>query len=129
VAAVITSAGSALVARRCCGSRYEGYWEFPGGKIEPDETPIEAARREIMEELGVEIQVLDPKPFVSVVWNYDHARVHLVALRSRINSGTPVPLIHSEIRWVPVAELEEMEVLPADRPVAAALVTLMAGSV
>ena len=64
VAAVILRPdGAFLLAQRPCGKVYEGYWEFPGGKIEPGELPAEALARELSEELGIE--VLRSSPWIS----------------------------------------------------------------
>ncbi len=121
VAAVIVQHGAVLVAQRDPASRFPGLWEFPGGKVEPGETQEAALRREIREELGVDISVRSEPPISTVKWDYDHARVLLVALRADIVSGTPRPLDHAAIRWIAAEDLTGLPFLPADRPIAARL--------
>ncbi len=123
VAAVIVRSGMVLVAQRHAPSRFPGLWEFPGGKVEPGETQEAALRREIREELGVDISVRSEPPIGTVKWDYDHARVLLIALRADIVSGTPRPLDHAAVRWVAAEELSALPLLPADRPIAISLQT------
>ena len=59
-----------LLGKRIKGKNLKGYWEFPGGKVEPNETPQEALNREFQEELGVEIGM--SKKMESIVYQYDH---------------------------------------------------------
>jgi 8-oxo-dGTP diphosphatase len=121
VAAIIEDRGRVLVARRRADSQFAGLWEFPGGKVEAGETRVAALQREIREELGIQIAVRPEPPVETVAWDYEHARVLLVAFRSDIVSGTPQLLDHEALDWVPVAELADLPLLPADRPVAARL--------
>ena len=121
VAAVIVQRGAVLVAQRDAASRFAGLWEFPGGKVEPGETQEAALRREIREELGVDISVRPEPPIRTVKWAYDHARVLLVALRADIVRGTPRPLDHAAIRWIAAEDLAGLPFLPADQPIAAHL--------
>lgn len=121
VAAVIVQRGAVLVAQRDAASRFAGLWEFPGGKVEPGETREAALRREISEELGVDIVVRSQPPVDTVEWDYDHAHVVLIALLADIVSGTPRPLDHAAIRWIPIEDLTELPLLPADRPIAVRL--------
>ncbi|MEE8440546.1 MAG: (deoxy)nucleoside triphosphate pyrophosphohydrolase [Spirochaetia bacterium] len=123
VAAVIVQGGKVLIAQRAAGSRFAGLWEFPGGKVEHGETREEALRREIREELGVDISVRPEPPLETVEWDYDHARVLLVALRADIVHGTPLPLDHAAIRWIAAEDLTDLQLLPADRRIAARLQT------
>lgn len=125
VAAVIVRSGTVLVAQRDAASRFAGLWEFPGGKVEPGETQEAALRREIREELGVDISVRSEPPISTVKWDYDHARVLLVALRADIVSGTPRPLDHAAVRWIAGEDLTALPLLPADRPIATSLQTLL----
>jgi len=103
--------GRLLLARRPAGKRHAGLWEFPGGKFLPDETPLEAARRELSEELGVEAvslgallgSVPDPgSPFV--------IEFHAVEIR-----GTPRALEHEALAWVLPEELPRYALAPSDR--------------
>ena len=118
VAAVIIRRGTVLVAQRDAKSRFAGLWEFPGGKVEAGETREAALCREIREELGVDISVRPGPPIEIVEWDYHHARGRLVALRADIVAGTPRPLDHAAIKWVSVTDLTDLQLLPADQPIA-----------
>ena len=95
------------------------FWEFPGGKIEPGEAPEAALRREIAEELGVEIEV-------GRIWDvmfhaYPEYDVYMLVYRCRIVAGTPRPVEVADLAWVAPAGLERYQVLPADAPLVARL--------
>ncbi len=77
--------GRFLMTSRPEGKVYAGYWEFPGGKIEPGETAEDAIRREMREELGAEI--FDCKEVKTSVFTYPHATVHLHFIQCRLKSG------------------------------------------
>ena len=68
--------GDILLAERPAGKPYEGYWEFPGGKVEAGETIEEALKREFMEELGIAIASADPWCGVEFVYPHAHVRLH-----------------------------------------------------
>lgn len=119
-AAVIQRAdGAFLLARRPAGKPYAGYWEFPGGKIEPGEPAPAALARELREELGI-----DPCtafPWITREYTYPHAAVRLSFFRVTAWKGDPHPRERQDIAWqhfgAPLAE----PMLPANAPVLAAL--------
>lgn len=119
-AAVIQRAdGAFLLARRPAGKVYAGYWEFPGGKVEPGEPPARALARELHEELGI-----DPRsayPWITREHTYPHASVRLNFFRVTAWSGNPHPREEQAIAWqrldAPLAE----PMLPANAPVLASL--------
>ncbi len=120
VAAVIERADGAFVlASRPVGKVYAGWWEFPGGKVEPGESLEAALRRELHEELGIEVR--RAHPWIRRVHVYPHARVGLNFFRVRAWDGEPHAREGQEIRWqrldAPLAE----PMLPANAPVIAAL--------
>jgi 8-oxo-dGTP diphosphatase len=120
-AAVIDRDGRVLIARRRSGDRFGGVWEFPGGKIEPGESPEESLRREIDEELGMAIEIgpcLGAFPYVSPAWS-----IELIAFRAVWTSGTMILREHDEVRWVAPGELASYPFAEPDRPI----VHLLAG--
>ena len=111
VAAAIQRDGRYLVARRTRPADVAGRWEFPGGKVEPGETEERALAREIREELGVEIAIVDRVPGEWPL--HDELVLHLY--RTTLAGGEPMPLEqHDEIRWVTIAEFDSVDWLPSD---------------
>ena len=111
VAAAVARDGRYLAARRTRPADVAGLWEFPGGKVEPDETDEEALVREIREELGVEITIGERIPGE---WPLrDDLVLHLYA--ATLTGGDPAPLEqHDEIRWVSPQEFDDIDWLPSD---------------
>ncbi len=120
VAGVITDArGRILLARRTEGRDLAGLWEFPGGKVDPGETPEQALVRELREELGIEAYV--GEPVIAVQQQYPHKRLLLDVRRIAAWSGTVKGLDGQALVWVPPHKLIGYEMPGADRPVVAAL--------
>src|SRR5260370_2561278 len=115
VAVLIRSDGAALLAQRPRDKVYSGYWEFPGGKIEPGEPVAEALRREIREELGIEIE--RAYPWITRVFTYPHAKVRLHFYRVYAWHGEPHALEHQAIAWQRPDAIELDPLLPANGPV------------
>ena len=107
-----------LLGKRTKGS-HMGYWEFPGGKIEPNETPEESLFREFQEELGVEIG--RSKKMELIEYQYEHHDVLLVPFRIIDYIGHPSGLEGQELIWCATDQLGEVEILPADRYLVAKL--------
>ena len=118
-AALIIKDNKVLIARRAPGENLEGKWEFPGGKIEPGETPEDCLKREIQEELDVTVEV--EGHFADSIYDYANGRIKLMAYRCVWSSGNFKLRVHSQINWVSFAELNQYDLAPADRPLAARL--------
>ena len=117
-----------LAARRHKPVRLAGRWEFPGGKVDPGETPVEALHREIHEELGVTItlgpELVGPD---SGTWRIS-ARYALRLWLATVVSGEPAPLVeHDELRWLPAGDWLSVPWLDADVPIVVALAARAAG--
>jgi A/G-specific adenine glycosylase len=105
VALIFDAEGRVLIQRRPDEGQLAGLWEFPGGKREDGESMDEACRREIREELGVEIDVEDH--FYTLEHAYSHFKITLSAFRCRIASGTPSSEEDQPMRWAALDELDD----------------------
>jgi 8-oxo-dGTP diphosphatase len=106
--------GRLLLTRRPEGDALAGFWELPGGKVEPGETPEAALQREWREELGVEVAGFEPFAFASGSLNGRH--VTLLVFIVRALAGEPSPVGVAELRWATPDEAGTLPLLPADRP-------------
>jgi 8-oxo-dGTP diphosphatase len=111
--------GGFLLAQRPEGKPYPGYWEFPGGKIEPGEDARAALVRELREELDIEVTAATP--WITRVYAYTHATVRLHFFRVTAWKGEPRPLEDQDIRWQRVESIDVAPMLPANAPVLSAL--------
>jgi len=105
-----------LIARRPEGKSLAGLWEFPGGKVGPGESPEEALRRELAEELGIEVceTCLAPYTFASHAYADFHLLMPLFLCRAW--EGEIAPREGQELRWVRAARLADYPMPPADQP-------------
>jgi 8-oxo-dGTP diphosphatase len=111
VAAIIVEEGRLFATQRGYGD-FKDYWEFPGGKIEPGETPEEALRREILEELDTDIEV--GNLLTTVEYDYPQFHLKLHCFRCRIIDGKLQLKEHEDAVWIELDRLEELNWLPAD---------------
>ena len=121
-AAVIEHRGRYLITCREAGVHLAGYWEFPGGKREADETFEACARREVFEEVGIEITATE----LLMITNYDYPdkSVELHFFTCSLARGEPRRLGCVDFRWVRPDELTEYSFPPADQPVVARLLNV-----
>jgi 8-oxo-dGTP diphosphatase len=110
-----------LITRRPAGKAMAGLWEFPGGKIEPGETPEEAVVRELREELGVEPCERCLQPFAFASHEYEEFHLFMPLYLCRQWDGFPQPREGQEIAWTRAADLKRFDMPPADIPLAAEL--------
>lgn len=122
-AAILNSEKKVLLARRKADKKLGDYWEFPGGKLETNEELLPALQREIREELNLEIsneKLLHIKPFV-----YPHGQVLILFYVCDLKSGTPKLVDHDEVRWCNIAEMQTLELLPANEELISTLKTYL----
>ena len=114
--ALIDPDGRVLIAQRPEGKAMAGLWEFPGGKVEPGETPEAALIRELDEELGLDTwaSCLAPLTFASHAYDDFHLLMPLFACRKWL--GTPEPREHAALKWVRPERLRDHPMPPADLP-------------
>ncbi|MFN7506683.1 Nudix family hydrolase [Limnobacter sp.] len=114
VAVVFNTAGQVLWGCRPEGKPYAGYWEFPGGKVEPDETVWQALVRELKEEL--DIVALEGGPWFRIEHDYEHANVRLHLYRVWRFEGTPRALEQQRFTWASLNSSDLSPILPATEP-------------
>ena len=116
VAAIIEKDGKILFCRRGPGGNCSALWEFPGGKIEPGETPFEAIIREIKEELSADIE--PSEIFCEYPFSYPEKDIYFYFIKAKLVSEKIEPTFHSETEWLSPFEAEKLEFCPADIPAA-----------
>ena len=115
-AGVIIDKDKVLITRRAPKENYGGGWEFPGGKIEGDETQEECLLRELKEELN--IQVIVGKRCSEVTHDYGTIRINLIAYYCTITDGEISISVHDKFKWIKINDLLQYDLLPADIPIA-----------
>jgi 8-oxo-dGTP diphosphatase len=118
-AAVIFEEGRVLITERPVGGRHPGAWEFPGGKVEPGETPEECLARELAEELGITVSV--GERLAVVRHSYPDLVIDLIAFECRVTDGEPRDIGCAAHAWVRSRELSRYDLLPPDRELAGML--------
>jgi len=125
VGAAIVDGGRVLAALRAAPPRLAGFWEFPGGKVEPGETDREAVVRECREELEVEVEVVDRLGHDLPIGG---GTATLRVFVARLRAGVPTPVEHRELRWAGAGEVEGLRWLPTNAPLLPALRALLDGA-
>lgn len=112
VAAAIICRDNQIFATQRGYGRFQGGWEFPGGKIEEGEDPVHAVIREVKEELDTEISV--QKLYYTLDYDYPDFHLHMLCYLCRIQNGKLTLLEHQDARWLTREELDSVDWLPAD---------------
>ena len=121
VAGLIVRDGIVLITQRRADQALPLQWEFPGGKVEPGESPTAALARELREEIGVTVDV-------GRIWDvlfhaYDAFDLVMLVYACRLVEGEPRAVEVADLAWVPPPELPRWDILPADRPLVDRLVS------
>ena len=120
-AALIDGDGKVLMASRPPGKTMEGMWEFPGGKVHDDETPEQALRRELAEELGVITGESCMAAIAFASHDYDSFHLLMPLYAIRVWSGQPSPCEGQELKWLSPNQIMDLPMPPADIPLVAML--------
>ncbi|GAE90502.1 8-oxo-dGTP diphosphatase MutT [Acetivibrio straminisolvens] len=115
-AGVIVNSGKVLITRRAPKENFAGGWEFPGGKIEINETPEQCLVRELKEELDIVVSV--GKFCAEADYDYDDISINLIAYYCTIVEGEIRMSVHDKYKWIEISDLLKYELLPADIPIA-----------
>ena len=123
--ALVDPDGRVLVAQRPDGKHLAGLWEFPGGKVEPDETPEATIIRELKEELGIDTEAscLAPLSFASHAYDDFHLVMPLYVCRK--GHGIVRPMEAQTLKWLRPRDLRDTPMPPADLPLIAPLIDLL----
>lgn len=123
--ALVDADNRVLLAKRPAGRSMAGLWEFPGGKLEPGETPEDCLLRELHEELGIATQAdcLAPLTFASHAYPQFHLLMPLFVCRRY--QGIPVAREGQELKWVRVGDMRRYPMPPADEPLIPVLADLL----
>lgn len=113
-AGIIRKGNKTLIARRSPNKHLEGFWEFPGGKIEEGESPEDCLQRELQEELGITVKV--GSFFMENIHQYGEKQILLKAFFCEIVSGEIILNDHDKIEWIEGNEFDTYKFAPADIP-------------
>ncbi len=123
--ALVDVDGRVLIAQRPEGKSMAGLWEFPGGKVEADETPEATLIRELDEELGIDTWQSCLAPFTFASHTYDDFHLLMPLYVCRKWEGIPRALEHQALKWVRPSKLSDYDMPPADAPLIAMLRDLL----
>ena len=123
--ALVDADGRVLIAQRPEGKQLAGLWEFPGGKVEPGETPEGTLVRELEEELGIETKVACLAPLTFASHSYDSFHLLMPLYVCRRFWGMPTAREHAALKWVRPKEMRDYPMPPADAPLIQFLIDLL----
>jgi 8-oxo-dGTP diphosphatase len=123
--ALVDVDGRVLLAQRPAGKAIAGLWEFPGGKVDPGETPENALIRELAEELGIDVAASCLAPFTFASHSYPDFHLLMPLYICRKWSGIPISREGQRLTWVRPARLGDYPMPPADKPLVAMLSDLL----
>ena len=112
--ALINNSDQVLIAKRASNKHLAGFWEFPGGKVEKDETPENALIREVKEELNLNINNKCIAPLSFSEFDYKNFHLLLLLYICRRWEGEPRPMEENELKWVKPSMLRKYKMPPAD---------------
>ncbi len=112
-AAILVKDNKIIIAKRGPNDRLADKWEFPGGKVEIDETPEQCLKREMKEEFDIDVSV--GEYLGSSIYHYDHISIELLAYRTYWENGKIYLNDHDEFKWVYLEQLVEFDFAPADQ--------------
>lgn len=119
--ALVNEYGKVLINERPVGKDYAGYWEFPGGKVDEGETPEEAIIRELKEEINIDVTGSCLAPLSFTEKQYDNYYVVVLLYVCRRWNGHIIPMEEQELAWVNPKEINNFNLLPADKSFFASL--------
>jgi 8-oxo-dGTP diphosphatase len=123
--ALVDTDGRVLLAQRPEGKQLAGLWEFPGGKVEPGETPEETIIRELHEEIGIETKAACLAPLTFASHSYDDFHLLMPLYVCRRFTGTPEPREGQALKWVRPKQMRDYPMPPADEPLIPFLIDLL----
>ena len=123
--ALVDADGRVLLAQRPEGKPMAGLWEFPGGKVQADETPESALIRELKEELGIDVTASCLAPFTFASHRYERFHLLMPLYVCRRWQGTVTPREGQRLTWVRPPRLDQYPMPPADKPLVAMLRDLL----
>jgi 8-oxo-dGTP diphosphatase len=119
-AAIIIENNTVLLARRAPGEMLSGYWEFPRGKQERNETILECLEREFYEEFKAQCRAIEI--YAKSIYEYDSGSIKLVAIKATLEDKELTLHVHDRVEWIPFNDFLSYELAPADIPIAEKLV-------
>jgi len=121
VCGVIFKEDKILLCRRKAEKPLGGYWEFPGGKVDPDESESDALNRELKEELAMQVEI--NTHFKTIIHQYENIKIELIAYSCEFVQADFILTDHDAIQWVEKRRLLSVNLAPADISIAEALIS------